>query len=281
LFIDVPAGVNLSNVYARFRYGESGINSIFGEAAIGEVEDYLLPVAPPTITAIVGLAADSTGDDRVDGADFLNWQRNFGKTTGATQSHGSVDGDGDVDKYDLNVWKQDYGTVVAVASLTTEEDFSEAPQSLAVEFQTVSTFAAAATQSFSAALSSTGASLSLNSVSPTVVDESTGRFESRPITAALAGKLTDVADRLRQRADSLDDRLDEGRDFVVELLHDVADRVDNFDFESVRRDRAFDDLFGSRRRQGLKVETEAEADEETDADEAFAMFADHFEVPRG
>ncbi len=96
--------------------------------------------------------------------------------------------------------------------------------------------------------------------------------------AALAGKLTDVADRLRQRADALDERLDEGRDFVVELLHDVADRVDNLDFESVRRDRAFEDLFGSRRRQGLKIEAEAE---ETDADDAFAMFADHFEVPRG
>jgi hypothetical protein len=113
-----------------------------------------------------------------------------------------------------------------------------------------------------------------------VADEATTRFESRPIIAALAGKLTDVADRLRQRSDTLDERLDEGRDFVVELLHDVADRVDILDFESVRRDRAFDDLFGSRRRQGLKIEAEAEAGDETDADDAFAIFADHFEVPR-
>ncbi len=281
LFVDVPAGVNLANVYARFRYGEQTINSINGEAVIGEVEDYLLPVAPPAIPAIVGIPADSTGDGRVDGADFLNWQRNFGKTTGATQTHGSVDGDGDVDKYDLNEWKLEYGTVVAVGALTAEEDFSESPQSLAVEFQTVSTFAAATTQSFSAELRSTGSSLSLNTVSPAIVDEASSRFESRPVWSAIAGKLTDVADRLRQRADSLDDRLDEGRDFVVELLHDVADRVDDFDFESVRRDRAFDDLFGSRRRQGLKVEAEAEAGEEIDSDEAFAMFADHFEVPRG
>jgi hypothetical protein len=279
LFIDVPAGVNLANVYARFRYGEQTINSIFGEAAIGEVEDYLLPVAPPAIPAIVGIASDSTGDGRVDGADFLSWQRNFGKTTGATQAQGSVDGDGDVDKYDLNEWKDQYGTVVAVAALTTEEDFSEAPQTLAVEFQTVSTIAAAAEDSSSSSLRSTGATLSLNSVAPATIDEATSRFESRPVWSGIAGKLTDVADRLRQRADSLDDKLEEGRDFVVELLHDVADRVDNFDFESVRRDRAFDDLFGSRRRQGLKVEAEAEAGEETDADEAFAMFADHFEVP--
>lgn len=281
LFIDVPAGVNLANVYARFRYGELGINSIYGEAQIGEVEDYLLPVAPPAIPAIVGLAADSTGDDRVDGADFLNWQRNFGKTTGATQVHGSTNGDGDVDGYDLAKWKEEFGSVVAVGALTTEEDYSEAPQTLAVEFQTVSTFAAAASDSFAASLKSTGATLSLNSVAPATIDAVTSRFESRPVWSAIAGKLTDVADRLRQRADSLDDKLEEGRDFVVELLHDVADRVDNFDFESVRRDRAFDDLFGSRRRQGLKVEAEAEAGEETDADEAFAMFADHFEVPRG
>ena len=281
LFVDVPAGVNLANVYARFRYGEQTINSLFGEAQIGEVEDYLLPVAPPAIPAIVGLPPDSTGDGRVDGADFLNWQRNFGKTTGATQAHGSVDGDGDVDKYDLNAWKNEYGTTVAVAALTTEEDFSEAPQTLAVEFQTVSTFTAAASESFASSLKSTGATLSLNSVAPATIDEAASRFESRPIWSAVAGKLTDVADRLRQRADSLDDKLEEGRDFVVELLHDVADRVDNFDFESVRRDRAFDDLFGSRRRQGLKLEAEAEAGEETDADDAFAIFADHFEVPRG
>ncbi len=279
LFVDVPAGVNLANVYARFRYGEQTISSIYGEAAIGEVEDYLLPVAPPAIPAIVGIPADSTGDGRVDGADFLNWQRNFGMTIGAAQSHGSTNGDGDVDKYDLDEWKLEYGTVVAVGALTAEEDFSETPQSLAVEFQTVSTFAAATTQSFSAELRSTGSSLSLNTVSPASVDKASSRFESRPIWAAVAGKLTDVADRLRQRADSLDERLDEGRDFVVELLHDVADRVDNFDFESVRRDRAFDDLFGSRRRQGLKVEAESETEDETDADEAFAMFADHFEVP--
>jgi subtilisin family serine protease len=281
VFIDVPAGVNVANVYARFRYGESTLSTVYGGALIGEVEDYLLPVAPPAIPAIVGLAADSTGDGRVDGADFLNWQRNFGKTTGATQAHGSTNGDGDVDGYDLAAWKGEYGTAVAVASLMTEEDYSEAPQTLAVEFQTESIFAAAADESFASSLKSTGATLSLNSVAPATVDEAARRFESRPVLAALAGKLTDVADRLRQRADSLDERFDEGRDFVVELLHDVADRVDNLDFESIRRDRAFDDLFGSRRRQGLKVETEAEAGEETDSDEAFAMLADHFEVPRG
>lgn len=281
LFIDVPAGVNLANVYARFRYGEQTINSLFGEAQIGEVEDYLLPVAPPAIPAIVDLAADSTGDGRVDGADFLNWQRNFGKTTSANQTHGSTDGDGDVDAQDLAVWKYQFGSSVAVAALTTEDDFSEAPQTLAVEFQTVSRSTAFASESFAASLKSTGATLSLNSVAPATIDEAARRFESRPIWAAVAGKLTDVADRLRQRADLLDDKLEEGRDFVVELLHDVADRVDNFDFESVRRDRAFDDLFGSRRRQGLKLEAEAEASEETDSDEAFAIFADHFEVPRG
>ncbi|MBL9164588.1 MAG: S8 family serine peptidase [Planctomycetaceae bacterium] len=293
LFINVPAGVNVANVYARFRYGEqstqvtpdtpvsNAINTPYGAAQIGEVEDYLLPVAPPAIPAIVGLPADFTGDGRVDGMDFLTWQRHFGATSGAGQAQGSTNGDGDVDKYDLDEWKIDFGSVVAVASLTTEEDYSDAPQTLAVEFQGVSTFTAAADQSFSSALRSTGSSLGLTSVSPVVSNDATARFESRPNWATIAGKLNDVAERLRQRADSLDDRLEEGRDFVVELLHDVADRVDNFDFESVRRDRAFDDLFGSRRRQGLNVEADAAASEETDADDAFAMFADHFEVPRG
>ena len=268
LYFDVPAGVNLSNVYARFRYGELTINSIYGEAQIGEVEDYLLPIAPPAIPAVVGIPADFTGDDRVDGADFLVWQRNYGKTTGATQSHGSTNGDGDVDGQDLAIWKNSYGQVYSVASLTSEEDEADAPQSLAVQLQSFSGFASAVPVA--------NATLSTSTTSQTSTIGASRRFEARPILANLA----DVADRLRQRADSLDERLEEGRDFVVELLHDVADRVEDFDFESVRRDRAFDDLFGSRRRQGLKVEAEAEAGVGVDADDAFALIADHFEVPR-
>jgi VCBS repeat-containing protein len=47
-------------------------------------------------------------------------------------------------------------------------------------------------------------------------------------------------------------------------------------------DRAFDDLFGSRRRQGLQAEVELlEAGDDIDCDEAFALLADHFDWTAG
>jgi hypothetical protein len=49
--------------------------------------------------------ADFDGDGAVSGADFLVWQRNFGKLINATNSEGDADGDGDVDDDDLTLFK--------------------------------------------------------------------------------------------------------------------------------------------------------------------------------
>lgn len=48
---------------------------------------------------------DFDGDNDVDGADFVAWQTNFPKATGATLSQGDADGDGDVDGADFVVWQ--------------------------------------------------------------------------------------------------------------------------------------------------------------------------------
>ncbi|WP_152099373.1 choice-of-anchor Q domain-containing protein [Lacipirellula parvula] len=53
--------------------------------------------------------ADFNNDGRVDGADFLIWQRGFGIATGATHSQGDANFDGDVDSNDLDIWKQQFG----------------------------------------------------------------------------------------------------------------------------------------------------------------------------
>ncbi|BBO32334.1 S8 family serine peptidase [Lacipirellula parvula] len=287
LTFNVPAGVSVANVYARFRYGEATLSSPRGEAVIGEVEDYLLSVAAPAlppIPAIVGPSADFNGDGKVDGADFLVWQRNFGRTDNAGQAQGSTNGDGDVDQYDLRDWKDQYGTVPVAPALTAEEDGGETPQALASQLQSLSTPALPTYETFTVSsqpnfVPFTGSTGSVSSVIAT--PQAASRLESRPALAALAGKLTDVADRLRARADKFEDRADDAHEFVVEWLSDVADRVDGVDFETVRRDRAFDDLFGSRRRQGLRTEHAEENGEEFESDEAFAAFGDHFEVPRG
>ncbi|MCC7085068.1 MAG: hypothetical protein IT427_08680 [Pirellulales bacterium] len=48
---------------------------------------------------------DFDGDGDVDGADFVAWQTNFPKASGATLADGDADGDGDVDGADFVVWQ--------------------------------------------------------------------------------------------------------------------------------------------------------------------------------
>jgi hypothetical protein len=51
---------------------------------------------------------DFDGDGDVDGADFVAWQTNFPKATGATLAEGDADGDGDVDGADFVVWQTNF-----------------------------------------------------------------------------------------------------------------------------------------------------------------------------
>jgi hypothetical protein len=62
------------------------------------------------IAALPATDADFNADGQVDGGDFLQWQRGFGISTGATLVDGDADGDGDVDASDLGYWQTDYGT---------------------------------------------------------------------------------------------------------------------------------------------------------------------------
>jgi MYXO-CTERM domain-containing protein len=51
---------------------------------------------------------DFDGDGDVDGADFVAWQTNFPKESGATLDQGDADGDGDVDGADFVVWQTNF-----------------------------------------------------------------------------------------------------------------------------------------------------------------------------
>ncbi|MBX3434587.1 MAG: S8 family serine peptidase [Pirellulales bacterium] len=110
----VPDGVVAANVYARFRYGEFSIDSPFGPAQIGEVEDYLLPVAAVSVISIPD-TADFDADGFVNGSDFLAWQRFAGKPSGSNLYMGDGNSDGAVDGADLAVWQDLYGTGGAAA----------------------------------------------------------------------------------------------------------------------------------------------------------------------
>ncbi len=58
--------------------------------------------------------ADFDGNGRVDGHDFLAWQRGLG--LGTTPAQGDADGDGDVDGADLAIWRAQFGQSAGVAA---------------------------------------------------------------------------------------------------------------------------------------------------------------------
>jgi hypothetical protein len=68
----------------------------------------MLPDYRPRLTVQFTVPGDFDGDDDVDGADFVSWQTNFPKTTGATLAQGDADGDGDVDGADFVVWQTNF-----------------------------------------------------------------------------------------------------------------------------------------------------------------------------
>ena len=100
--------------------GDAGITNL---TALGQLEISNLPAAGgdglPVVyvggrvagsTAYMRLVpafADFDNDGRVDGSDFLTWQRGLG--VGSSQAEGDANGDGQVDAADLAIWQASYG----------------------------------------------------------------------------------------------------------------------------------------------------------------------------
>lgn len=71
----------------------------------------------PGVVAYAMLSrADFNSDGRVDGNDFLIWQRGFGSAN-AIREHGNADGDSDADAQDLAIWKQEFGAPVGLGTI--------------------------------------------------------------------------------------------------------------------------------------------------------------------
>jgi hypothetical protein len=70
--------------------------------------DYMELVLPPTADA------DFDNNGRVDGGDFLTWQRNFGGP--GSDTTGDANGDGQVNTLDFNEWKSKFGGPPATAA---------------------------------------------------------------------------------------------------------------------------------------------------------------------
>ncbi|MCC7087127.1 MAG: prolyl oligopeptidase family serine peptidase [Pirellulales bacterium] len=72
-----------------------------------------------TLTVVGPGDFDCDGD--VDGADFVAWQTNFPKPSGATLDQGEANGDGAVDGADFVVWQTHFPTLIAPAATTVPE----------------------------------------------------------------------------------------------------------------------------------------------------------------
>jgi hypothetical protein len=84
----------------------AGFNRVrAGRIDIGAFESSFSPVIP----------ADFNGDSRVDGFDFLTWQRNLGKPN-AVLADGDANSDAAVNGADLAIWKSNFGSASVAAA---------------------------------------------------------------------------------------------------------------------------------------------------------------------
>ena len=85
----------------------------FWDGAIDDLRIYAEALTDEQILAIYqellpsSDSADFNGDQVVDGADFLIWQRGLG-TGGASLANGDANGDGNVNDLDLGIWQAQY-----------------------------------------------------------------------------------------------------------------------------------------------------------------------------
>jgi hypothetical protein len=92
-------------------------SNVSWEGLIDEVAVYNTALSDATILAHYNAGTSATppvhpgdfdGDGDVDGADFVAWQTNFPKASGALPTEGDADGDGDVDGADFVVWQTNF-----------------------------------------------------------------------------------------------------------------------------------------------------------------------------
>lgn len=310
----VPAAAS-AQVYLRFRYGEfataaKNINTPFGAAASGEVEDYFRTV-PAQPTVIVGMPGDFDQNQKVDGFDFLNWQRNMGRTTSASQSVGNANADSTVDSADLAKWKQDFGKTSSANLVIQTGDFDGDEDVDGTDFLALQRGLGATTGAFvtqgdgngDRKIDANDMSIWTGAFGHVGINTTAATAANQVVASALSGYVNPKTGLVADDASSdSSESLPVGYDFSAKAfsakaieergalvrrlttttLADAAWTTPAADYNFLRRDRAFDDLFGSRRRQGFRTDGDlVEAETVADCDEAFAVLADHFERPLG
>jgi hypothetical protein len=123
---------NVSHLKYAITYNRNDINLFDGDNTILKLGmDDLINIWPSgasqtfTFRLTVGarplVSGDFDGDGDVDGADFVAWQTNFPKESGATLAQGDADGDGDVDGADFVVWQTNFPFTPGAAASSVPE----------------------------------------------------------------------------------------------------------------------------------------------------------------
>ena len=111
--------LNLTGSLALAPGGSISLGSPFTAAGVEDLTfSYSTPgdgVYDGTVTyAAAARPGDYDGDNDIDGADFLLWQRTFGSTT---QLAADGSGNGVIDADDLAIWKETFGQPAAAAAI--------------------------------------------------------------------------------------------------------------------------------------------------------------------
>lgn len=109
--LDQDSAADGKNALITFVAAVEGMYTVqvTSESGVGE---YLLSLQRKSAL----LAGDFNGDLKVNGLDFLAWQRGIGLVGTATRAQGDADEDHDVDNFDLNVWQFQDGKSLTTAS---------------------------------------------------------------------------------------------------------------------------------------------------------------------
>ena len=118
------------NVISEFTYDDQGLWDAAADGAGPSLEIVALGASPslatswrastaaggtPGVVTAASGSADFNGDSLVNGADFLAWQRGYGKPA-STPADGDANGDGNVNAQDLAVWSSQFGTTAQIAA---------------------------------------------------------------------------------------------------------------------------------------------------------------------
>ena len=101
---------------------DGGVNGTFNSVSLPGLDPGLVwSVSYGANNVVLGVLSNEDADfdenGRINGIDFLAWQRGFPTASGASHGDGDADADMDVDQFDLAIWQQQYGDTASVASL--------------------------------------------------------------------------------------------------------------------------------------------------------------------